>query len=55
MLHKPQTLNDIKARTARIVEFSDIKDLQQSINNMIEREIPLVVLTPKGSGRREDR
>jgi len=55
LLHKPQTLNDIKARTARMVEFSGIEDLQQSVNNMIEREMPLVVLIPKGSGRREDR
>ena len=55
LLHKPQTLNDIKARTTRMVEFSGIEELQQSINNMIEREMPLVVLIPKGPGRREDR
>ena len=55
MLHKPQTLNDIKARTARMVEFSSVEEIQKSINNMIDREMPLAVLIPKGSGRREDR
>ena len=55
LLRKPQTLNDIKARTTRMVEFSGVEEIQQSINNMVDREMPLVVLIPKGSGRREDR
>ena len=38
-----------------MVEFDDLNDLHQSIDEMIHRDNPLVVLIPKGSGRREDR
>jgi len=55
LLRKPQTLNDLKTRTSRMVEFEDLNDLHASLNEMIQRESPLVVLIPKGAGRREDR
>lgn len=55
MLRKPQTLNDIKTRTARMVDFSDLEDLHNSIDSLIDRETPLAILIPKGAGRREDR
>ena len=55
MLRSAQTLNDIKARTARMVEFDDLNDIQENINAMMHRDMPLTVLIPKGSGRREDR
>jgi len=55
MLRKPQTLNDLKTRTARMVDFSNIDDVHSTINSMIDRDKPLVTLIPKGAGRREDR
>lgn len=55
LLRSPQTLNDIKTRTARMVEFEDNHHIQENINAMINREKPLVVLIPKGAGRREER
>lgn len=55
MLRKPQTLNDIKTRTARMTDFSGLEEVQDTINSLIERETPLAILIPKGSGRREDR
>lgn len=55
MLRTPQTLNDIKTRTARMVDFSDLEDLHNNINNLMNRDNPLAVLIPKGAGRREDR
>ena len=55
LLRKPQTLNDIKTRTARMVDFANIDEVHNTINSMIEREKPLAILIPKGSGRREDR
>lgn len=55
MLRKPQTLNDIKTRTARMAEFADLTDLHETLDSMIDREESLVVLIPKGAGRREDR
>jgi len=55
LLRKPQTLNDIKTRTARMVDFESNEEIHDTITDMIEREMPLVTLIPKGSGRREDR
>lgn len=55
LLRKPQTLNDIKTRTARMVDFESNEEIQNTITDMTEREMPLVTLIPKGAGRREDR
>ena len=55
MLRKPQTLNDIKMRTARMVDFSDLEEVHTTVNNLMNRETPLAILIPKGAGRREDR
>lgn len=55
LLRKPQTLNDIKTRTARMVDFESIEEIHDTIIEMIEREMPLAALIPKGVGRREDR
>ena len=55
MLRKPQTLNDIKTRTARMADFSGLEEVHDVINSLIEREKPLATLIPKGAGRREDR
>jgi uncharacterized protein YceH (UPF0502 family) len=55
MLRKPQTLNDIKTRTARMAEFASVEDIKKTLDNLINQEQPLVVLLPKGHGRREDR
>lgn len=55
LLRKPQTLNDIKTRTSRMVDFESNQEIHETILTMIEREIPLLTLIPKSSGRREDR
>lgn len=55
LLRSPQTLNDLKTRTMRMVEFDDLNDIQANIDAMMNRDMPLAVLIPKGSGRREDR
>lgn len=55
LLRKPQTLNDLKTRTARMEGFSSVEEIQDTLNDMINREMPLVTLIPKGAGRREER
>lgn len=55
MLRRPQTLNDLKVRTVRMTEFSDIEELQQTLAQLLDRAPPLAVCLPKGGGRREDR
>jgi uncharacterized protein YceH (UPF0502 family) len=55
MLHYPQTLNDLRRRTERMVEWSDTTETELILLEMMELEQPLIVLIPKGEGRREDR
>jgi uncharacterized protein YceH (UPF0502 family) len=55
MLHYPQTLNDIRRRTERMVEWSDGSEIELILLEFIEQEPPLVMLIPKGEGRREER
>ena len=55
MLRAPQTLNEIKTRTARMADFSGIEAVQEVINTLIERENSLAILIPKSAGRREER
>ena len=55
MVRAPLTLNDIKARTSRMVEFDDISEIQNTLDSMISAELPLVVRIEKTAGSREDR
>ena len=55
MVRAPLTLNDIKARTNRMVEFEDLNDIQNNLDSMISAELPLVIRIEKSAGSREDR
>jgi len=55
MLRTPLTLNEIKARTERMVQFDSIDDLKENLEELITRPEPLVILIPKAQGRREER
>ncbi len=55
MLHYPQTLNDIRRRSERMAEWSDNSEIELILLELIEQESSLVILIPKGEGRREDR
>ncbi len=55
MLRFPQTLNDIKVRTQRMVEFDGTEEIQAMLGELAARETPLVKCLPKGPGQREDR
>ncbi|RBP51753.1 YceH family protein [Arenicella xantha] len=55
MLRAPLTLAEIKARTDRMVEFDDLDAVSVVVEDLMQREQPLVMLIPKGPGRREDR
>ena len=55
VLREPLTLNDIKARTEKMVGFADAAAVADVVETLIAREKPLVVLLPKTTGRREDR
>lgn len=55
MLRRPMTLNEIRSRTQRMVEFDGLEEVLLVTENLMERDPPLVVGLPKGPGRREDR
>ncbi len=55
MLHYPQTVNDLRRRTDRMVEWSDTTEIELSLLELQEHEPALVTLIPKSEGRREDR
>jgi len=55
MLRTPQTLNELKVRTKRMIDFSGQDEIIQTIEHMNERENALIQPIPKGPGQREDR
>ncbi|MFK8011905.1 MAG: YceH family protein [Marinicellaceae bacterium] len=55
MVRNPLTLNDIKARTNRMVEFEDLNEINDYLEKMIAAEIPLASRINKTVGSREDR
>ncbi len=55
MLRAPQTLNDILRRTSRMCEISDTDEVQLLLEELMEKEMPLAVIFPHGSGQREAR
>ena len=55
MIRAPLTLNDIKARTNRMVEFDDLNDIHDTLDKMMQGDEPMVVCIAKTAGSREDR
>lgn len=55
MLRAPQTLNDIKMRTNRMVDFEDVNEIKTILDKMINADESYIVQIPKAPGSREDR
>lgn len=55
LLRGAQTPGELRTRTSRLCEFSDVKEVEQVLTNMAEREGPLVVKLPREAGKRESR
>lgn len=55
MLRGPQTLNELRIRTARMAEFSDLNDLEREIGRLSGLDTPLVVRQMRRPGQKEDR
>jgi uncharacterized protein YceH (UPF0502 family) len=55
MLRGALTLNEIRINTGRMVIFDEADGLQGLIQELIERERPIVVKLPRASGQREER
>jgi uncharacterized protein YceH (UPF0502 family) len=55
MLRRPQTLNDIRVRTDRMGDFDGAEEILLILDDLMQRDPPLVLCLPHGAGRREDR
>ena len=55
MLREPLTLNDIKARTEKMIGFDDIDQVLVSVNQLMARSPALVMQLPVAVGQREER
>jgi uncharacterized protein YceH (UPF0502 family) len=55
MLRGPQTLAELKTNTHRLFDFGDLDDVQFALQQLIEREPPMVVALPKQPGQKEGR
>lgn len=55
LLRGPQTLNELRTRTARMADFDGAGSVEHDLERLAEREDPLVVLGEKEPGRREAR
>lgn len=55
MLRGPQTLSELMTRTERLASFSDIDDIQHTLDRLGQRDNPLIERIPRASGQREDR
>ena len=55
MLREPLTLNDIKARTDKMVAFSDLEQVQATVDQLMVRNPALIMKLPIAVGQREER
>jgi uncharacterized protein YceH (UPF0502 family) len=55
LLRGPQTPGELRGRTERLHEFTEISDVTAGLQKLIEREPPLVSLLPRQAGARESR
>jgi uncharacterized protein YceH (UPF0502 family) len=55
MLRGPQTVNELRIHTGRMVDFDSPQDVLDTIDQLENRETPLAVKLPRASGQREER
>lgn len=55
MLREPLTLNDLKARTEKMIGFESIEQLKRSLDQLLTRSPALIMQLPVAVGQREER
>jgi len=55
LLRGPQTPGELRSRTNRLCEFSDVQEVEQVIQSLLTRDEPLLVKLPREPGRRDAR
>jgi len=55
MLRGPQTVGEIRGRTDRLFEFSDLSQVQETLDKLAHRDEPLVVRLERQVGQKDAR
>ena len=55
LLRGPQTLGELRTRTERLYDFSNLGEVQETLDGLIRRDDPLVVRLPVQPGQKEAR
>ena len=55
LLRGAQTPGELRGRSERMFEFSELSDVQSSLQRMMQREPPLVKMLPRQPGTKESR
>ena len=55
LLRGAQTLGELNQRTTRIYEFADLNEVNETVENLINRETPIVVKLERQPGQKESR
>jgi len=55
LLRGPQTPGELRQRTARMHAFASLQELEQTVEELLQRTPPLLVRLPRQPGRKEQR
>ena len=55
LLRGPQTPGELRGRTERIYRFEELSDVQSTLQRLMQREPPLVMVLPRAPGTKEAR
>jgi hypothetical protein len=55
LLRGPQTPGELRTRTHRLCEFVDVAEVEEVLNSLAKRELPLVLQLAREPGKREHR
>lgn len=55
MLRGPQTIGEIRERTGRLHEFSDLNEVQSTLDELARRDEPLIIKLERQPGQKEAR
>jgi uncharacterized protein YceH (UPF0502 family) len=55
MLRGPQTIGEIRGRSERMHKFNDLNEVEEILNELMNKEQPMVIRLPRQAGRKENR
>ncbi len=55
LLRGPQTPGELRAHAERLCPFSDVQQVEQTLDHLMERDEPFIAKLPREPGRRESR